>query len=232
MRAVNLIPAEEATRGGGRSGLGVYALLGALAVLVAMSALYALAGRSVHDKRGELAAVTAQADATEAKASSLKTYAQFSDVRKARVETVQSLLDSRFDWAPALREVARTLPSGTWMTAMRATVTPNVGVDGTADPLRSAIAVPAIEAGGCATGQSGVARTLVALRGMAGVQRVSLSNSTKAADAPGGTTDSAQSAGGDGCGSRLKFSLTIFFEAPAAPTASSTTAAATGGKTP
>jgi Tfp pilus assembly protein PilN len=232
MKAVNLIPAEEATRSSGRPGIGVYALLGALAILVALSALYTVAGRSVSQKRGELAAVTAQADATEAKAKGLQTYAEFSNMRKARVETVQNLADSRFDWAPAFREVARTLPNGSWVTALRATVAPTVSVEGTTDKLRAAVAAPAIEAAGCADGQAGVARTLVALRTMAGVQRVSLSNSAKPTEQAGGTTDSAPASGSEGCGSRTKFSLTIFFEAPAASTASSATAAATGGTTP
>jgi hypothetical protein len=66
----------------------------------------------------------------------------------------------------------------------------------------------------------------VSLRAMAGVQRVTLSNSSRASDDGQGTSDSAQSSRG-GCGTGPQFSLTIFFEAKAA----SATAAA-GGTTP
>jgi Tfp pilus assembly protein PilN len=230
MKAVNLIPADESTGRSGRSGVAVYGVLGVLALLVALSALYTLAGKSEQDKRQALAALTAQADATEAKATRLKTYAQYSDARKARVETVRSLADSRFDWSQALSEVGRTLPAGTWVKSLRATVNPSVTVDGTPDVLRSALAVPAIEATGCASTQANVARAIVALRAMAGVQRVSLSDSKKASSGAGGNADSA-AAGSDSCGSGPKFSMTIFFEAPAASTAASTSAAS-GGTTP
>jgi Tfp pilus assembly protein PilN len=232
MKAVNLIPAGV-SRGGGRSGA-AYGLLGVLAVLVAMSALYTLAGNSVNAKKRDLAAVTAQANAAEAKAAALKTYVEFAEQRKARVETVKNLVASRFDWSRALHEVARTIPSGTWITSLQATVNPavNVGAGG-ANSLRAALAVPAIEVSGCAPGQDGVARTLTSLRAIAGVQRVTLSTSEKA-DA---TSETADSAGSASCGSRSQFGLIVFYEATSSPspsssTAAATPAAATGGSTP
>lgn len=237
MKAVNLIPTEAAP-GGGRSGVGAYALTGVLAVLVVMSALYALAGRSVATKQQELAAVTAQANAADAQAATLKTYVDYADRRKARVETVKNLLASRFDWSSALDEVARTVPSGTWLTSLQATVTPavTVGGSGASGSLRGTLAVPAIDVSGCASGQQGVARTLTALRAMSGVQRVTLSTSAKAGDDSG---SSASAPAGQSCGG-AQFALTIFYAAPAsstattaAPTASSAaTSTTTGGSTP
>jgi Tfp pilus assembly protein PilN len=223
MKAVNLIPAEEAASGGRKPVFATYAVLAALALLVAMSAVYTLAGRAVQQKRSDVAAVTAQADAAEARAKSLQIYADFATLRSARVDTVRALAKSRFDWSGALHEVARTLPSGTWVTSLRATTNPSVAVDGSADPLRGSMAVPAIEAAGCAPTQDRVARTIVALRGIAGVQRVSLSTSTKQGAATGGDSSSASA----GCGTGLKFSLTVFYKAPEA-----STTAVSGGTTP
>jgi Tfp pilus assembly protein PilN len=235
MKAVNLIPADDARGAGGRSGAATHGLLGVLAVLVVMSALYTLAGNSVDTKKRDLAAVTAQANAAEAKAATLKTYVEFSQQRKARVETVRNLVASRFDWSRALSEVARTVPSGTWITSLQATVNPAVNLgSGGGDSLRAALAVPAIEVSGCAPGQDGVARTLTSLRAIAGVQRVTLSTSQKADEASANT----DSAGTDSCGSGSQFGLTIFYEATSSSssTTSSTTAAtpaaATGGSTP
>jgi len=230
MKAVNLIP-PESTSGGGRSPIGVYALLGALAMLVAMSAAYTLTARSVAAKRGELANVTAQAQTTEAKAAQFKPYAEFSSLRQSRVETVKNLADSRFDWAQALHDIAHTLPSGSWVTSMRATVNPSAAVAGTADELRAAIPAPAVELAGCATSQERVAATVSSLRAIAGVQRVTLSTSQKqdgsaaASDAHTATT---------GCGPRPQFSLTVFFTAPVGATASTAAASTTpsGGTTP
>jgi Tfp pilus assembly protein PilN len=230
MKAVNLIP-PESTSGGGRSPIGVYALLGALALLVAMSAAYTLTSRSVAAKRGELANVTAQARTTEATAAQFKPYAEFSTLRQSRVETVKNLADSRFDWAQALHDIAHTLPSGSWVTSMRATVNPSAAVAGTADELRAAIPAPAVELAGCATSQARVAATVSSLRGIAGVQRVTLSTSQKqdssaaASDAHSATT---------GCGARPQFSLTVFFTAPDGTTASAAapSTTASGGTTP
>ena len=229
MKAVNLIPAEETADGKGRSGLAVYALLGGLAILVVMSALYTLAGRSVRTKQRELAAVTAQADSAEKQAAKLKTFVQYADMKKARVETVKNLVDSRFDWASALDEVARTVPSGTWIMSLQATTSPTVSVgSGGAGSIRGALPVPAIELVGCAPGQQGVARTLTSLRRMAGVQRVTLSQSQKV-DASAGSSDSGN--GVQQCGTRAQFGLTIFYQATTSSTAASA-AATTGGTTP
>jgi Tfp pilus assembly protein PilN len=238
MKAVNLIPVESASSGG-RSPVGVYALLGALALLVAMSGTYALTNRSVDTKRGELAAVAARAQATETKAAAFKRYADFSTLRQARVETVKKIAGTRFDWAQALHEVAHTLPAGSWATSLRATVDPSAAVGGTADQLRGAIPVPAVELAGCASSQEGVAATVSSLRSIAGVQRVTLSSSQKQDDSSAGA--GADSAGSTtGCGSHPQFSLTVFFKAPAGASASasgaaaSTTASTTasGGTTP
>jgi Tfp pilus assembly protein PilN len=227
MKAVNLIPADQkAGRPAGRSGIAPYALLGVLAMLLVMSAVYVLAGRSVQDKQNELAQVTAQADATEAKAASYKDYTEFASMRKARVETVQSLANSRYDWGHALNEVARILPAGTWITSLRATVSPSVNVEGTPDSLRGSIAVPAIELAGCAKSHTGVAGSISALRRMSGVQRVSLTNSQKAEVGAGNTGTRSD---GTGCGTRPQFSLTVFLEQTASVAGSST---APGGTTP
>jgi Tfp pilus assembly protein PilN len=223
MKAVNLIPAEEAASSGRKPAFATCALLVALALLVAMSAVYTLAGRAVQQKRSDVAAVSAQADAAESRAKSLQTYADFANLRSSRAETVKKLATSRFDWSVGLREVARTLPSGTWVTSLRATTNPSVPVDGSADSLRTSMAVPAIEAAGCARTQDLVARMIVALRGIAGVQRVSLSSSTTQVAAAGGDASSAT----QGCGSGPKFSLTIFYKALEA-----STTAVSGGTTP
>ena len=145
MKAVNLIPADGASASGSKSGIASYALLAGLAVLVALSAMYTLASRSVDHERADLAAVTEQAQAAEKAAASYKQYTATADTRKSRVETVKNIADTRFDWSDSLHEVARTLPSGVWVTSMRATVSPAVNVGGATDPLRAALAAPAIE---------------------------------------------------------------------------------------
>lgn len=227
MKAVNLIPAEAARGRGSSASVGTYALLAVLALLVVMASAYTLSNRAVGAKETELAQVTAQAADAEARAGDLKSYTEFANMRKARIETIEGLIASRFGWADAMHEVARTLPAGTWVTSLRASASPDASVEGASDSLRGALAVPAIELAGCAKTQQSVARTITSLRRMSGVQRVSLSASEKEDGA--GSGDSASS---EGCRGQAKFSLTVFFEALAASKTTSTTAAASGGTTP
>jgi len=240
MRAVNLIPRDaRAASAAGRSGGAAYAVLAVLAALVVMAGAWTYLGSTERAKRDDAARVGAQATAVEAQANSLKTYTDLAKLSQARTETIRQLATSRFDWPHALREVARTMPAGTWLTSLRATVAPNVSVDGTADPLRAALVLPAIELAGCATTQDDVARSVVAMRRMDAVKRVSLSSSTAQDDASG-----AGPCGENAPANAPQFSMTVFFDAPATsaasttagapdPTGTATTASATtGGTTP
>jgi Tfp pilus assembly protein PilN len=246
MRAVNLIPSEQQRGAGGtagKSGGGAYVLLATLALMVVLAAAYVVSGKSVDDKKAELAQVTQQATAAEAKAASLTSYTKFTAVRAKRVDTVTQLAASRFDWAHALREVARTLPKNAWLTQLTATTSPSVNVGGGGGTLRSALDVPAIQVQGCTTSQSSVAKLIARLRLIDGVQRVSLEDSTKGQESASGAsvTTSASSAGSGDCrGGHAKFpifNVDVFFTQMAAPPvaspgaaagASSTTPASTG----
>jgi Tfp pilus assembly protein PilN len=228
MKAINLIPLEErrGTTAGGRSGGAVYAVLGALLVLVVMASAYAMSSRDIKSAKADLARVQAEATATQAQADKLAAYTQFADMRKRRVATVASLAASRFDWPHALHEVSRTIPSDAWLTSLRGTVTPDTAVDGASDPMRAALPLPAVEIAGCTTTQKNVARMVASMRLIDGVERVSLSSSEK----PSGV-GAAAAQGGDSCsvGNRPKFSMTVFFHAQAAAAGG---AAATGQAPP
>jgi Tfp pilus assembly protein PilN len=221
MKAVNLIPADERRGTAGGSGIGSYALLTVLALLVAVGGAYALVNRSVSDRRAELARVQAQAKAAAAQVQALQAYTSFAALSQKRTETVRSLAVSRFDWAGALRDVAGAMPSNAWLTGMRATVTPTTSVDGgVTDPLRASLPVPAIELVGCTTSQDKVAGVMSSLRRVDRVTRVSLSSSerleTTGTSGPSGASGSASS---DDCRNGNlrfpKFSMTLFFETPA-----------------
>ena len=227
MRAINLIPTDE-RRGLGarRSGLGTYAVLAVLALVVAAGAAYTLANRTVSDRQHELADVQARAQAIANETEALKAYTSFTALHTKRSETVRSLADSRFDWSHALHEVARTIPANTWLTSMRATVTPSIAVEGgVTDPLRAAVQAPAIEIAGCTTSQEKVASVISSLRRADGIQRVSLSSSEKL---NAGATGSAAGSGDDcrnGNTHFAKFSMTLFFTAPTSSAIKTTTPA-------
>jgi Tfp pilus assembly protein PilN len=236
MRAVNLLPPEErrARSGAGRSGGLAYAVLGVLALAVVLLAARTITASAVQERHDELAVVQAEKAGVQSQLADLQAYTTFASLRESRLSTISSVAASRFDWAGALREVARTVPDGTWLSGLRATVNPETAVEGGAtDALRAALPVPALEVKGCSTGQKAVALLVADLRRIDGVQRVSLSESVKSAS--GATAASAAGAGGtvDPCAvpGRPTFSLTVFFEAPATPTATPG-AVTTGGTTP
>ena len=235
MRAVNLIPAEDRRGAGapGRSGGAVYGALGALGLVVLFVAVLFALGHSVKTKEDQLASVNQQAQEAETQAGSLQAYTQFATLRETRQQTVASLASSRFDWAHALHELARTVPAGTSLTGLRATVSPSVSVGGVTDPLRQSLSVPAIELNGCATSQDGVAEVLAAMRRIDGVQRVSLSSSERNSKGVGGASSGSSTPGGGsdcraGSFKRASFSMTVFYDAPATPASAATATPATG----
>jgi Tfp pilus assembly protein PilN len=234
MRAVNLIPLEQ-RRGGagmpGRSGAAVYVFLGALAALVVMVCAYVVVGNTVKDRRAELAQVTQDNTTAQAQAAALKPYADFASLRQTRLQTVDSLARSRFDWDRAMRQLARVLPADVWLTSLTGTVATGVsfgssggGSGGDTASIRSALNVPAIELVGCVPTQADVARVMARLRQMEGVQRVSLAASEKNQNSAGAGGDSAGGSGGSsdtdcrhGSPNFPKFAIVIFFDAPTAP---------------
>jgi Tfp pilus assembly protein PilN len=237
MRAVNLIPADQQRGAGGaagRSGGGVYVFLGALALVVALTAAYVVTGKSLTDKRSDLARITQEATQAEGQAQQLASYTKFASIRTKREQTVQQLAAGRFDWSHALHEVARVLPTNAWLTQLTGTTSPTVTLGGAGGgSLRGALAVPAIQIAGCTTSQASVAKMMARMRLIDGVQRVSLESSEKGDNASAGG-GSADVSGGSDCrgGSRHfpQFNIVVFFDAQATPTApagTTQTAAAT-----
>lgn len=227
MRAVNLIPVEE-RRGANGSGVGSLVLICVLALVVAVSATFALVNRSLAERKDKLHAAQAQAQAAETQAQQLAGYTSFAALREKRTDTVRSLAASRFDWSRSLHEVARTIPSNAWLTSLRGTVTPTVTIGGGAsDPLRPSLNQPALELVGCTESQDDIAAVMSSLRRVDGVERVSLSSSEKLDNAVSGSATGDSGGAGDDCrqgNSHFpKFSLTLFFAAPAGTTTNGAT---------
>lgn len=240
MKAVNLIPQTE-RRGGSavsRSGGGAYLVLGTLAALVLMMAVYALEGGKIGTKQAEAVESNKQAMVLEAKAASMSQYTSFAELKNKRIDTVAGIAESRFDWSNTLHDLARVIPPNTWLTNLKGTVDPTVtveGAGGSSASVRSAIAAPAIEMTGCTTSQPAVARMMAKMRNLDGAVRVTLTSSEKNEQSSSGGGDSAS--GGDcrgGSDQYPQFSIVIFFEplpgqgVAATPAAAAAPTSATG----
>jgi Tfp pilus assembly protein PilN len=202
-------------------------VLGALAFAVVATALSVLAGNSIKDRKAELARVTAEAQATQARATSLQSYADFATLADQRVLTVRSLAASRFDWQRTLDDLAKALPSDVHLRGIDAST--QTGTGASSSGLRSSIQAPAITLTGCTRTQTSVARLMSRLRNVRGVTRVALAQSEKSAAAAAAPTPGEASL----CpkGSPPEFDMTMFFERATLPAASAVNATAAGTTT-
>ena len=224
MKAVNLIPAD-ARRGqstGGHSGGIVYVVLGTLAVLVVLTAAWAVMGKQIGDRRDEAAQLRAEATRLEARAAQLKRYEAAAVASKQRIDTVKALADSRFEWAHSLREISRVLPKDTWLTSINGTTAVASTAPGAAAP--AAPTGPSFEVVGCTRRHDSVARVMAQLRGMDGVSGGTLSSSQKG----GSGSSSAGSSGGCNDG-EPQFKLKIAFRGSATPATTGAAAPAAPG---
>ena len=153
MRAVNLIPADQRTGGSvgaGRSQGAAYALLGLFAGLAVMTLLYGLASHHISSDKKEAAALAGAAQQAQAATAALAPYTSFIQLRKARVEAVAQLVDSRFDWAHAFHEFARVLPASASVSSLSGTIVTTTGTGGTgaSSSASSAASAPASASAG------------------------------------------------------------------------------------
>jgi len=243
VRAVNLIPAEQRRSSGGaagRSGGIAYVVVGLLAGIAVLALLYGSARHSISTREGEAAKLSAEAAHAEAEAAKLAPYTRFAALREERLATVRELADTRFDWAHAMHELGRVLPSDVALTSMDGQIGAAAASSATASSTTSSStttasaassvtsatppgSTPVFTIAGCATTQSEVALAMDRLRLMDGVSEVSLKSSTKAGSSPSGP-----SASGSSCPD--SFNLEIAFEGlptPSAPTGGQASQSAT-----
>ncbi len=238
MKAVNLIPGEQRQGAGGlsdltgRSGGAALILLGAIVGLAVMIVMYGGAHHSISSQTGEVAQIKAETSAVETRTGRLTPYTNFVTMADQRTETVAQLVQARFDWSHALRELGRVLPAGTSLSALHGTVgaagtTPSAAAAG-ATPVSSTPpgSTPIFTLTGCATSQSVVAQALQRLRLMDGSNEVQLQSSTKAETGGASGAGGGSGASGSCSGSDPSFTTQVTFVGlPAAPATSAPTAA-------
>lgn len=228
MKAVNLIPLDE-RRGAdapSRSGGAVYGVLGILGVLAVAATLYGLALRNADQQQAELERLTAGTTQAETKAAALAPYSKFQKVAAEREQTVLTITDQRFDWGPALREIARVVPDEVDLS----TLTGSRGGDASATASAVPGATPQFQLVGCAASQSDVALLLARLRAIDGVERVRLDTSAKSE----GGQNAGQSGGSADCRKRAgdaQFTAVVFF-GDAGGSAPAASVPASGGASP
>ncbi len=215
MRPVNLIPQDQRRRKPSEgSGKGAHAVLGGLAVLLALAVFYVLTANSVTERQNETAQAKAEADRLEAQAVQKTSFADFAQIAQTRVASVAGVAATRFDWERFMRELALVMPEGSWLQTADASTTGDTATGAQASSAAPSTAgpttagAPSAHLVGCTPDQADTARMMVRLRQLHRVEDVALGSSTK--------EESGSPAGIDNCGSNYKFDLTVKFS-PAAP---------------
>jgi Tfp pilus assembly protein PilN len=237
MRPVNLIPLEQ--RRGSQSPLRTgplpYIVLGVLVALLAGVALLVVTGNEISERKVEIVTLKREDRHAQKKAERLASFVQLAQLRQQRTETVSALADSRFDWERVMRELARVLPSNVWLTTLNASASPEATAGGGSESsgegsgLRSSIAGPALEIGGCSTGQDGVAGFITALKQIDGVTRVGVESSglpSESSSAESGEGSEGGGGGGTDCRTRkfiAQFQLVVAFDAAPVPASAEAT---------
>lgn len=207
MKAVNLIPVERRVGAGvglGRSQGGAYAVIGIVGVLALLVFVYGKANHEISSDNSQAAKVTTEAEQARSDAGALARYNGLIAQSEARTTAAESLMNARFDWAHALHELSRVLPSGVSIASLDGSIaftetskkaapssssgssTSGSSTTGSASgssAVTSATppgAVPTVILTGCANSQTVVAETLQRTRLIEGVKEATLTSSVSA----------------------------------------------------
>jgi Tfp pilus assembly protein PilN len=222
MRPINLIPPEQ-RRGDQaqlRSGPLAYVLVGALVLLLVGVVALVLTGNQISEREEEVATLKREDAAEAAKAQRLAASTQFRTLSEQRVQTVQSLADSRFDWERVMRELALVLPPEAWLTELTANA--GGGSEGGEGGGSLGALGPTLELSGCTTGQEATAGFVTALKDIDGVTRVGLQSSELPEQSEAGGGGGGGSDSGGECQTRkfiAKFEIVVAFDAAPVPAA-------------
>src|SRR5215211_3298327 len=222
MRAVNLIPQDERrTAGSARAGLLSYFVLGALAAVLLGVTVLVLTSNQISERKAEITRLEQERDATQARADSLRAFADFSSMEEERTATVTALAQSRFDWERVLRELSLVLPPNVWLTELEGSVTNDVDLEDTVDvETRSSVDGPALELVGCTVSQEAVGAFAATLGEIDGVTRVSVAKSQLPEQSTGGDSSAGGGASEEDCRTRdfiTRFEIVTAFDAVPEP---------------
>jgi Tfp pilus assembly protein PilN len=210
MRPVNLIPQDQRRRKPSEgSAWGAHAVLGVLAVLLAMAVGYVLTANSITEKESQAEEARIEAEQLEAQAANKESFTDFAEIAQTRAASVAAVASTRFDWERLMRELSRVMPAGSWLTSASASVAGSPDATGAPAAAASGAGAPSANLTGCTPKHTDVARMMVRLRQLHGVVDVTLTQSSR---------DDAAGASGaiDSCGRNTSFDLTLTFSPTAA----------------
>jgi Tfp pilus assembly protein PilN len=181
VRAVNLLPGDEANQGRKVPPLPVLAGCIGTVVISALLALMFLSGNAgVAKKQHALEQVQAEYAAIPAPAPASPVVAELPKQRQTRVTALATVLGQRVAWDRLLREVSQVVPSDVWLIALNA-LAPSIS------PLPAGGVPPqSFNVTGCTYSQDSVARFLARLSVVPDLTGMNLGSSSTGSGGGGG----------------------------------------------
>jgi Tfp pilus assembly protein PilN len=188
MRAVNLLPRDEAPKSFEKNRGVAFAAAGGTAVITAAFCMLLLgAGGAIKDRRVTLDSLNAElAGLPRPSTTDPSKEAALAAEKTARTTALSSALAKRVAWDGILRQISQVLPGDVWLTQLQTAG----GAAATPAPAAAATTAPtSLELAGSTYSQSGVARFLARLALVPSLSNVTLASSTLA---PAGSKEIVQ----------------------------------------
>ncbi len=190
MRAVNLLPGDEANQGRKVPPLPVLVgCIGTVVISALLAVMFLSASAGVAKKQTALEQVQAEYAAIPAPAPASPVVAELPQQRQTRVTALATVLGQRVAWDRLLREVSQVVPSDVWLVTLNA-LAPSIAPAATAaTPAGGAAPQQSFMVTGCTYSQDSVARFLSRLSVVPDLSNMTL-----------GKSESSDSGGGGGGG--------------------------------
>lgn len=198
MNAVNLIPREDRSGGGGLSvSPPTLALMSGLVLALIAAVIYVTAANTVATRKTELAQVSAGVAEWTAAGNSYDSFVSVAKNRTQELADVRQLASARFPWPNLLGQIAGRMPREAALSTLQADTS-------SAGDAASTSSAPGVQLTGCAASQSAVAQTMVQLRLVTGISAVTLSTSGDSSAGSG-----ASGSGSSSCPFPVQFQLAL-----------------------
>jgi Tfp pilus assembly protein PilN len=163
VRAVNLLPGDEANQGRKVPPLPVLAgCVGTVLISALLAVMFLSASAGVAKKQHALEQVQAQYAAIPAPTPPSPVVAELPQQRQTRVTALATVLGQRVAWDRLLREVSQVVPSDVWLITMNA-LAPSISSSSAATPAGGGAPQQSFMVTGCTYSQDSVARFLARL---------------------------------------------------------------------
>ena len=199
MRAVNLLPGDQADQGRKVPPLPVLVgCIGTVVISALLAVMFLSASAGVAKKQRALEQIQAQYAAIPAPAPASPVVAELPQQRQTRVTALATVLGQRVAWDRLLREVSQVVPSDVWLVTLNA-LAPSIAPSSSATPAGGAQPQQSFMVTGCTYSQDSVARFLSRLSVVPDLSNMTL-----------GKSESSESGGGGGGGGQCPTGMFTF----------------------